>query len=90
MKKFLSIEKFKEISVLLILELIMFLLLMLLIKINNINVIYFDYRALLLSISVWVISSIIEKEKHFNLATLIGIGFITYITFWLMFNINIQ
>lgn len=90
MKKFLSIEKFKEIRVLLILEIIMSLLLMLLIKINNINVIYFDYRPLLLTISVWTISSIIEKEKYFNLATLIGTGLIMYISFWLMFNINIQ
>ncbi len=87
MKKFLSVEKFKEIKVLLILELLMGLLLVMLISINKFDVDYFNWKPFVISIGIWILSSIIDKERHFNLATLLGTCTITYIIFWLMFNI---
>jgi len=89
MKKFLSIQKFKEIKVLFILEIIIALLFSMLIQLNNWNINYFDWKALSLSFFIWILSSKLDNEKYFNLATLIGVGIFMYTCFWLMFNINI-
>jgi hypothetical protein len=45
MKNFLSIEKFKELRVLFILEIIMLLLLSMLISVNKFDINYWDWKA---------------------------------------------
>lgn len=89
MKKFLSIQKFKEIKILFILELILILNISLIIynTNNNFNINYFDWKALSLSLFIWLLSSFLDKERYFNFATLIGTGVVMYTCFWTMFNI---
>lgn len=87
MKNFLSIEKFKELRVLFILEIIMLLLLSMLISVNKFDINYWDWKAFTMSIGIWVLSSIIDKEKYCNLATLLGIGCFMYLLWWFVFNL---
>lgn len=88
MKNFLSIEKFKELKVLFILEILMGLLLVMLIKINKFNLNYWSLKALILSILIWCLSSIFDKERYWNLATLLGIGSYMYLCWWFIFNLQ--
>lgn len=88
MKNFLSIEKFKELKALFTLELIIGLLLTMLIYVNNYNITIFDWRPFLISIIIWLISSKVDKEKYWNLATFIGTFPFSYFVFWLMFNLK--
>ncbi len=87
MKQFFSLTYFKELKVLLILELLMLLDLTFLFYINEVKLDLFSLPALLTTLSIWGLSSLIDKEKYFNLATLIATGFMTYLVFWFMFNI---
>lgn len=88
MKQFFSLTYFKELKVLLILELLMLLDLTFLLYFNEVKLdLLFNLPALLITLSIWGLSSLIDKEKYFNLATLIATGFITYLVFWFMFNI---
>jgi len=89
MKDFLSVQKFKEIKTLFILEFILALLISLLVHINSFDINYFDWKALSLTIFIWLLSSKLDKERYFNLASLIGTGSIMYLCFWLMFNVKI-
>lgn len=89
MKDFLSIEKFKEVKVFLVLEICMSLLIIMLISVNNYNIIYWNWKAFMLSFFIWILSSIIDTEKYWNLATLIGVGFFMYLMWWYIFNIVI-
>jgi len=90
MKNFLSIEKFKELSVLFILEILIVLLLSMLINVNNFEIGYWDLKAFVVSIGIWTLSSIVDKEKYLNLATLLGTGFIMYLFWWFVFNLLFQ
>lgn len=90
MKQFFSLTYFKELKVLLILELLMLLDLTFLLYINEVKLDLFSLPALLITLSIWGLSSLIDKEKYFNLATLIATGFMTYLVFWFMFNIMIK
>ena len=90
MKNFLSIERFRELRVLFILEIILALLLTMLISINEFDIDYWDLKALVISISIWVLSSIIDKDKYWNLATLIGTGSFMYLLWWFAFNLLFQ
>jgi hypothetical protein len=87
MKEFLSIERFKELKVLFILEIFLFLLLTMLISVNDFDIKYWDWSAFVLSISIWLISSIVDKEKYLNLATLLGTGTFMYLIWWFVFNV---
>jgi hypothetical protein len=87
MKKFLSIEKFQELKVLFTLEIIMGLILIMLICVNKFDINYWDWRALLISIGIWSLSSIVDKEKYFNFATLLGTGSFMYLIWWFVFNL---
>lgn len=93
MKQFLSIEKFKELTTLFILEIFMSALLYMLIKVNwqvfqkHFATQLFDWRAFTIVILVWALSSLADKERYFNLATLIGTGYFFYICFWFLLNI---
>ena len=87
MKQFFSLTYFKELKVLLILELLMLLDLTFLLYFNEVKLDLFSLSALLTTLSIWGLSSLIDKEKYFNLATLIATGFMAYIVFWFMFNI---
>jgi hypothetical protein len=84
MKKFFSIEKFKELKVLFILESIMTLLVIMLVNVNELDLTYFDWMPFTLSIIIWSLCSLIDKNKYFNLATLIATGIFMYSIFWFM------
>lgn len=87
MKKFFSIEKFQELKVLFILEILMGLLLTMLISVNKFDINYWDWKAFIISIGIWSLSSIVDKEKYWNLATLLGTGSFMYLFWWLVFNL---
>lgn len=87
MKGFLSIEKFKELKVLFILEIIMALLLDMLIKRNDLDINYWNWKAFVVSIGIWTISSFVDRERYWNLATLIGTGSFMYLLWWFIFNL---
>ena len=90
MKNFLSIEKFKELKVLFILEILMGLLLTMLISVNKFDINYWDWKAFVISIGIWVLSSIMDKEKYWNLATLLGTGSFMYLLWWFVFNLQLH
>lgn len=87
MKKFLSIENFKELKVLFILEILIVLLLTMLISVNKFDINYWDWKAFVISIGIWSLSSIMDKEKYWNLATLLGTGSFMYLFWWFVFNL---
>ena len=89
MKEFLSIEKFKELGALFIIEIIIAILASFLIHITNWSFNYFDWNALCILLFIWLLSSKLDKEKYFNLATLIGTGTFSYACFWFMLNVYI-
>jgi hypothetical protein len=88
--KFLSLEKFKELKVLFILEFLMALLLFMLISVNDFSVNYWDWKAFSMTIGIWLLSSIVDKEKYWNLGTFIGTGLFMYMLWWFIFNIQIS
>jgi hypothetical protein len=90
MENFLSIEKFKELRTLFILEILMALLLSMLISVNKFDVNYWDWKAFTMSIGIWTLSSIIDKEKYLNLATLLGTGSFMYLLWWFVFNLQLH
>lgn len=90
MKNFLSIEKFKELKVLFILEILIALLVYMLISVNKFHLNYFDWKAFVISISIWIISCIGDKKKYLNLAALIALVPFFYACFWAMFNISLS
>lgn len=87
MKQFFSLTYFKELKVLLILELLMLLDLTFLFYFNEVKLDLFNLPAFLVTLSIWGLCSFIDKKKYFNFASLIATGFITYLVFWFMFNI---
>lgn len=87
MKKFLSIDKFKELMPLFIIEIILGLLVTMIVTVNKIEMNYWDSRAFILSIIIWVLSSIADKEKSWNLATLLGIGSFMYFLWLFILNV---
>lgn len=87
MKQFLSIQKFKELQVLFYLEVVIASLLALLISINNFHPDYWDARAFSISFGIWILSSLLESERIFNLATLLAVGSFSYLIFWFVFNL---
>jgi len=94
MKNFISVEYFKELKILFILEFLIILFGSILLRtpgmveffeINDVSL--FNPYALLISLLIWGLSSLLDKKLYFNLATLLGTGFITYGSFWFMFEI---
>jgi hypothetical protein len=86
MKNFLSIEKFKECKVLFIIEIFILLDLILLFKVNNLNINLWNWKAFVLSIIIWSLSTIMDKKTYFNLATLLGTSFFMYLFWFFVFN----
>jgi len=78
---------FKEIKILLILELIVFLLGWLLLHTppNNKLHIHFNLNALNVSIFIVLLSAIIDPKKYFSFWTIIAILNLTYWCFWFLF-----
>jgi hypothetical protein len=96
-KQFISIEHFKELKSLFIIEFIILALLILLcqtpeyqkfITLNQLTI--FNPFALLATIFAYCLSTCIDPEKYFNLATLISVGSFTYGCFWFMFELMIK
>jgi len=88
MKNFFSIEKFKELQVLFILEIFMVLLITMLISVNKSDINYWDWRAFAISVGLWGLCSIIDKKTYWNLATLLGIGVFLYVLWCFLFNLE--
>jgi hypothetical protein len=88
MKSFFSIDKFKELIVLFILEFIMFFLIALLIDINNYQVAYWDWKSFVLTMFTLLVSSAIDREKYWNLATFLSVGAFQYLIWWIIFHFS--
>lgn len=94
MREFISIKYFKELKVLFILEFLILIFGTILMRTKEVDhffeihdVSLFNLYALLISLFIWGLSSILDRKLYFNLATLIGTGFIIYGSFWFMFEI---
>ena len=70
-----------------IIEIILGSLVTMLVTLNKIEMNYWDSRAFILSIIIWVLSSIADKEKSWNLATLLGIGSFMYFLWLFILNV---
>ena len=97
MKEFFSKKYFKELKTILILQIFIAILASILLSIpSNIalmelnHISLFSPFALLISLFIWAISSIINKEKYFNFVTFIVSIFFSYSCFWFMFEIMMQ
>lgn len=88
MKKFIALEKFKEIKVIFILEVAMCILIYMLMHTNSININYWDWRALTISLIMWLISSYSDSKVCRDLPSLIGFGLFVYIMSWLLLNLS--
>lgn len=84
---FLSIEKFKELKILFILEIIIFLLAIMLISVNKFDINYWSFKSFAISVGIWTLSSIIDKEKYWNLASLLATCPFMYFISWVIFNL---
>ena len=93
-KKFTSKEHFKNLKFLFILEFLILVMLILLsqtseyqrfIELEDLKI--FNLFALLCTLFTYSISSLIDPEKYFNLATLISVGSFSYGCFWFMFEV---
>ncbi len=85
MKEFLSIEKFQELKILFVLQTILFFLLSMIIHVNKIEINFWNWKALCVSIGMWATCSIIDKKKYFNLATFTITGAFMYLCWWFLF-----
>ena len=97
LKHFFSLEFFKELKVLLILESILILMGWGLITTPSVQatiqeqgITPFNLFAFLTTLLVWVLSCAVDPKKYFNLATLIATGFICYLSFWFLFEVLIR
>lgn len=66
------------------------LLLTMLISVNKFDINYWDWKAFITSIGIWSLSSIVDKEKSWNLATLLGTGSFMYLLWWFVFNLQLH
>jgi hypothetical protein len=92
MKKFFSLEYFYELKTLFILESIILLLLYGLLNTPPNDKFLepyslFNIWALVVSIVIWVLSSLIDPKKYFNFFTLLSTGSFMYGCFWFLFEI---
>ena len=96
-KQFISIEHFKELKSLFIIEILILVLMILLyqtpeyqkfITLNQLMI--FNPFALLATIFTYCLISCIDPEKYFNLATLVSVGSFAYVCFWFMFELMIK
>lgn len=96
-KHFFSLKHFKDLKVLFILEFLILGMLILLCQtpdyqkfmtLNQLTI--FNHFALLATIFGYCLSTCIDPEKYFNLATLILVGSFTYGGFWFMFELMIK
>ena len=94
LKHFFSLEFFKELKLLLILESILALIGCGLITtpsaqamIQEQGITPFNLFAFLTTLFIWVLSCVVDPKKYFNLATLIATGFMCYLSFWFMFEV---
>jgi hypothetical protein len=93
-KQFLSVDHFKELKVIFFLEIIILVLLMGIVQdpgiqklILKLDLQIFNPFAFVISIVTWVISSYLDKERYFNLATLILNLTFLYGCYWSMFEL---
>jgi hypothetical protein len=86
MKNFLSIENFKDVKGLLIFEVIIGLIL-LLISANNPDIDFWDWRALVVSVSIIALNVIADRENFWNIATILSIIPFSYLISWFIFKL---
>lgn len=85
--KFFNIQSIKENKIFFILFYIIILLSALLIKINNIELNYFNLTALILSICIWILSVIVDSKEYYNIGTFLVSMISCYGVFWFMLEI---
>ena len=90
MKKFFSLEHFYEWKIFFILELVMALLLFGIFNTPPNDKFLEPYHlfniwALLVSIAIWIICSLVDPKKYFNFFTLLSTVSFEYGCFWFMF-----
>lgn len=88
MKNFLSIENFKELKILFILEFIIIALSLVIPwtreLINTVSL--FNLNALIISFVIWILCSLLDSKSYFNLANLIASIIFIYGIFWFLFS----
>ena len=94
LKHFFSLEFFKELKVLLIIEFIIILLGWALLNTPSVHTVIleqdikpFNLLAFLTTLFIWVLSCVADTKKYFNLATLIATGFMCYLSFWYLLEV---
>ena len=92
MKKFFSLDHFYVLKALFIIELIIGGLLLMILNTPPIdkfldNHSLFNIWALITTIVIYTLCSLIDPKKYFNFFTLLATGSITYGCFWFMFEI---
>ena len=90
MKNFFSLEYFYELKTFFILEFIMLILLVLIFNTHSNNIFFSTYNlfniwAFVISIVIYLLSSLIDPKKYFNFFTLISSFPFAYGCFWFMF-----
>jgi hypothetical protein len=85
-KGFFSSEKFEEIMPLLVFEGLLILLLVVLMYRNNLTMPW-STSSFVLSLVVWGLSSVVDPERYFNLASLLGLIPFFYLLWWMAFHV---
>lgn len=86
MKKFFSLFHFRELRILLSLEIIAILLCIGICNNQNIDI-DFSLEAAIASLICWSISSFISPNKYFNFFTMVAVGTFGYGVFWILLRI---
>lgn len=85
--KFFNTNSIKENKIFFILFFIIIFLARLLILANNIKLNYFNLAALIISLSIWVLSTLIDSKTYYNIGAFLVSIIFGYGVFWFMFEI---
>jgi hypothetical protein len=88
MKNFFSIKHLKEVGFLLFLESLMIVIGLTMIYRNDLPVSLFNLNALIISVVILLISSILYSIKYFNFWTFLSLGTFIYMGFWVIFELT--
>jgi hypothetical protein len=85
MKNFFSLESIKDVQIILWLFLIIIILGFILTR--NLDLNYFNFYALIISISVYALCCLIDGIKYFNIGSLVVNILFGYGVFWFIFEV---
>lgn len=87
MRNFFNIEHFKDIKILFYLKfilLVLFLLTGIPQLLYNLGISFFNLDALIISIAIWILSSLVDKNLYFNFYSMIASVSFCYVSIWFM------